>query len=403
MKPGLQRLLDDAGAKCVLNALGDGPDVARFVGGAVRDALLGRPLHDIDIATSRLPEESLALLDTAGIKAVPTGLKHGTITAVVNGRGIEVTTLRLDVATDGRHAEVAFTDDWRADASRRDFTFNALSLDRSGNVHDYFGGRDDLTAGRVRFVGDADTRVQEDYLRILRFFRFFAWYGEGRPDEAALSACADGRVGLQRLSAERIRVEMLKLLSAPRPLQAIQAMFDIGVLAELLGQAASPNGLAKLLPIEPEADPLLRLAALSPGDTDHMTSIAECLRLSNAERRRLTDLASPLDDLDETPAIALHRIGRDLYRQRVLLAAAIDGSPYEERMAAADGWTPQSFPIAGRDLLALGLPKGPGVGQLLSALEAWWIAGGFRAQKADILAEAKARIGHQAAAKGDDP
>ncbi len=402
MKPGLQRLLNDGGAKRVLNALGAGPDVARFVGGAVRDALLDRPLHDIDIATSRLPEETLALLGAAKIKAVPTGLKHGTITAVVNGRGIEVTTLRLDMATDGRHAEVAFTDDWRADASRRDFTMNALSLDRSGDVHDYFGGRDDLTARRVRFVGDADTRVREDYLRILRFFRFFAWYGKGVPDEAALAACASGREGLQRLSAERIRVEMLKLLSAPRPVLAIQAMADVGVLAELLGKAASPSGLAKLLPIELEADPLLRLAALSPGDKDHMLSVAECLRLSNAERRRLTDLASPMDDLNAEPAIALHRLGKDLYRQRVLLAAATEGTSFEERMGVADAWTPKTFPVAGRDLLALGIPKGPGVGELLSALESWWIAGGFRAQKADILAEAKARIGRPAAAKRDN-
>jgi poly(A) polymerase len=400
VKPGLHRLLDDAGAKRVLDALGDGSDVARFVGGAVRDALLDRPLHDIDIATSRLPEETLALLDTAGIKSVPTGLKHGTITAVVNGRGIEVTTLRLDVATDGRHAEVAFTDDWRADASRRDFTMNALSLDRSGDVHDYFGGQDDLTARRVRFVGDADTRVREDYLRILRFFRFFAWYGEGMPDEAALSACTAGREGLQRLSAERIRVEMLKLLAAPRPLPAIQAMADVGVLAELLGQAATPSGLAMLLPIELEADPLLRLVALSPGDKAHMLSIAECLRVSNAERRRLTDLALPLDDLNAPPEIALHRLGADLYRQRALLSAAIEGSRYEERMVAADAWTPQQFPIAGRDLLALGIPKGPDVGELLSVLETWWITGGFRAQKADILAEAKVRIGRPAAANG---
>ena len=402
MKPGLQRLLNDGGAKRVLNALGAGPDVARFVGGAVRDALLDRPLHDIDIATSRLPEETLALLGAAKIKAVPTGLKHGTITAVVNGRGIEVTTLRLDMATDGRHAEVAFTEDWRADASRRDFTMNALSLDPSGDLYDYFGGQDDLATQRVRFVGDAETRVREDYLRILRFFRFLAWYGDGIPDEAALEACAAGREGLQHLSAERIRVEMLKLLSAPRPLLAIQAMANVGVLAELLGKAASPSGLAKLLPIELEPDPLLRLAAISPGDKDHMLSIAEGLRLSNAERRRLTDLASPLDDLNALPAVALHRLGGDLYRQRVLLAAAIEDAPYKERMVEADAWMPQSFPIVGRDLLALGIPKGPSVGELLSALECWWVAGGFCAQKADILAEAKARIRCPAAAKGDN-
>lgn len=399
MKSGLHRLLYDANARRVLDALGGGPDVARFVGGAVRDALLDRPVHDIDIATSRLPEETLTLLEGANIKAVPTGLKHGTITAVVNGCVIEVTTLRLDVATDGRHAEVAFTDDWRADASRRDFTMNALSLDQSGVLHDHFGGQDDLAAKCIRFVGDADTRVREDYLRILRFFRFFAWYGEGLPDEAALSACAAGREGLQRLSAERIRVEVLKLLSAPRPMLAIQSMADVGILAELLGHAAAPSGLAELLRIELEADPLLRLAVLSPGDKLHMLSIAECLRLSNAERRRLTELALPLDDLNTAPAAALHRLGRELYRQRVLLAAALEGTSYEDRMAAADAWTPKSFPIAGRDLLALGRPQGPGVGELLSALESWWIAGGFRAKKADILAEAQAQIERSAAAK----
>lgn len=398
----LQRLLNDAGAKRVMQALGDGPDVSRFVGGAVRDALLEKPVHDIDIATSRLPEDVLKRLATAKIKAVPTGLKHGTVTAVVNGRGIEVTTLRLDVATDGRHAEVAFTDDWRADASRRDFTINALSLDQFGMLHDYFGGQVDLNARRVRFVGDAHARVREDYLRILRFFRFFAWYGAGAPDPAALAACADGRTGLQRLSAERIRAELLKLLSAPKPLPAIEAMADIGVLAELLGPITAPSALQKLLAIERGSDPLLRLAALSPGAGDHMLSIADCLRLSNVERRRLTDLAAPYDDLGRDPAADLYRLGQAVYRQRALLASVVEGAPLEARMAAADVWTSRSFPIAGRDLIALGVPRGPAVGDLLAALEAWWVEGAFRAAKGDILAEARARLQRPGASEGDE-
>jgi poly(A) polymerase len=389
--PGLQRLLDNKGARRVLAALGDGPDSARIVGGAVRDALLDRPVHDIDIATSCVPEETQARLGAAKIKAVPTGIAHGTITAVVNGKGIEVTTLRLDLATDGRHAEVAFTDDWQADASRRDFTFNALSLDQTGVVHDYFGGQQDLAAGLVRFVGEADARVREDYLRILRFFRFFAWYGVGEPDAAALSACEAGRNGLAQLSAERIRVELLKLLGAPDPLPAAKAMAEAGVLQGLLG-ADAPDALAKLISVEGAVDPLLRLAALAPGDATEMKALGEKLRLSNAERRSLSDLAKPWNDLDAEPSAMLYRMGADRYRRRALLAFAVQGKPLAGKLAAADAWTSKTFPLAGRDLLALGVPKGPAVGVLHSSLEAWWIDCGFRPSKTDILREAEARL-----------
>jgi poly(A) polymerase len=309
----------------------------------------------------------------------------------VNGKGIEVTTLRLDLATDGRHAEVAFTDDWQADASRRDFTFNALSLDQTGVVHDYFGGQQDLAAGLVRFVGEADARVREDYLRILRFFRFFAWYGVGEPDAAALSACEAGRNGLAQLSAERIRVELLKLLGAPDPLPAAKAMAEAGVLQGLLG-ADAPDALAKLISVEGAVDPLLRLAALAPGDATEMKALGEKLRLSNAERRSLSDLAKPWNDLDAEPSAMLYRMGADRYRRRALLAFAVQGKPLAGKLAAADAWTSKTFPLAGRDLLALGVPKGPAVGVLHSSLEAWWIDCGFRPSKTDILREAEARL-----------
>jgi len=389
----------DVGA--ILAALaGDGAET-RFVGGVVRDALAGRPVADLDLATTLEPEETMRRLGAAGIKTAPTGLAHGTVTAVLNGQGYEITTLRRDVATDGRHADVAFTNDWREDAARRDFTINAMSADAEGRVYDYFGGMADLAAGRIRFVGDAKRRVEEDYLRILRFFRFVAWYGADGIDGAALRACRDGLGGLVRVSAERVRHELLRLLGAPDPAHALAAMDGIGAVAALLGRSAADP--APLLAVERDAgrppDPLLRLAALAlpAGDAD---ALAERLRLSRAERRALAALAPPWDDLGPEAAAwraGLHRLGRQDFERRALLAAAAgERTLLAGRLSAAAAWRPRALPVKGKDLIALGLTAGPEVGAMMAALETFWIARDFEPGRDALLAEAAARIGDAA-------
>lgn len=393
--------LTSQAATAILAALaGDGAET-RFVGGVVRDGLLGRTLADIDFATTLPPEESSRRLWDAGLKAAPTGLAHGTITAVVDGRGYEITTLRRDVATDGRHATVAFTDDWREDAARRDFTFNAMSADASGRVYDYFGGQDDLKVGRVRFVGDAAARVAEDYLRILRFFRFQAWYGAGPADPAALAACADGVAGLDRVSAERVRVELLRLLAAPDPRLALAAMRSTGVLAAVLG--AEAHDISALIEHEGESgvapDPLLRLAGLAPNAG---SMLAERLRLSNAEAaalRALEPTPPTLGDDDAAWRRALHQDGAETFRRKALLAAAAgETGQLDARLAAAAAWTPRALPISGGDLIALGLTRGPAIGAMLRALEDVWIDQDFGPEKAELLAMAEAKM----AARGDE-
>ena len=253
----LRALLDDPDLAPVLAALPQ----ARLVGGAVRDALAGLPVADIDIATPEPPETSMARLAEAGLRVVPTGLAHGTVTAVSNHRPFEITTLRRDVATDGRHAQVVWTDDWRADAARRDFTINALSLDRDGGLHDFFGGQADLAAGRVRFVGEAGQRIAEDYLRVLRFFRFYARYGHGAPDGAAVGAIAASVDGLAMLSAERVWSEIKRILAAPDPVPSLGLMEQLGVLAAVLPEGGDLARLAALVARGAPADPLLRMAA----------------------------------------------------------------------------------------------------------------------------------------------
>ena len=263
---------------------------ARLVGGCVRDALSGQRVSDVDLATPRRPEEVKAALERAGLRAAPTGLDHGTITAVSGGRGFEITTLRRDVETDGRRAVVAFTDDWRQDAARRDFTINAMSMTRDGAVYDYFGGVADLAAARVRFVGDPATRIAEDYLRILRFFRFYARYHRGDPDPVTLAAIRDGVSGLASLSAERVWAELVRILAAPDPGRAVSLMARLGVLDAVLPEGADPARLARLIASGAPPDPLLRLAAVLTGDAEHL---ADRLRLSGAERTRLLALRSP--------------------------------------------------------------------------------------------------------------
>jgi poly(A) polymerase len=373
----------------VLAALAARGQTVRFVGGCVRNALMCRAVDDIDIATPDPPETVIALLEDAGIRAVPTGLAHGTVTAVADGRPFEITTLRHDVRTFGRRAEVAFTGDWLADARRRDFTMNALYADPDGALYDPVGGLDDLAARRVRFVGDARARIAEDYLRILRFFRFAAWYGEGPLDAEALDAIAATREGLRRLSAERVRAELLKLLAAPDPVPALRAMAATGALGAVVPEADGLDRLARLVALRNvagAADPLLRLATLAPIDAAGMAGLAGRLRLSNAERGRLVAMArsSPLVAADmggRAMRAAIYRLGKPVFRDRALLAWAGDAAPdaeaWGEILARAEDWPVPRFPLTGEDALALGLTSGPALGRALRTTEEWWIEQDF--------------------------
>ena len=385
---GEQDWLTSAATRAVVAALeaAGGPDCARFVGGAVRNALLGQAVDDIDIATTLEPEAAFAAIKAAGLKAVPTGLAHGTVTAVSGHRPYEITTLRRDVTTDGRNATVAFTDDWSEDAARRDFRLNALYADLTGTIYDPTGqGVEDALAGRVIFVGDPVTRIREDYLRILRFFRFYAWYGRDVPDAAAMAACAAEVEGLTRLSAERVSKELMKLLAAPDPRRAVQAMAATGVLARILPEAVAGTLFQRLCDLSP--DPVLRLAALVPTDEKGLRTLAAGLRLSNAVRDRLVAGAEAaavvrLDMSDPAARAAVYRLGARavedaLTRRRAALSsAAVDDG---RLTALVSGWTPPALPVGGRDLARLGVAPGPETGRLLKAFEAEWIADDFPA------------------------
>ena len=363
---------------------------SRVVGGAVRDGILGCPVADIDLATSLRPEEVIAALKAAGLRAFPTGLAHGTVTATVEGHSFEVTTLRRDVATDGRHATVAYTADWPADAARRDFTINAMSLDRDGTVHDYFGGQTDLAAGRVRFVGNPATRIAEDFLRVLRFFRFLARYGRGTPDPATLAALRDGVPGLAILSPERVWSELKRILMAPDPVPAACLATELGVVGAVLPEAVDLGRLAALIEAGGPPDPLLRLAAWVGGDTDAM---ADRLRLSNDERETLRALRKPAPRVTE-PELrrSLADAPAAIVAGRLRLAGATDADV--ERLWAI---VPPVFPLHGRDLLGLGATPGPALGVALHMLRERWLAGGCVADAEDL----KARFREQLA--GDAP
>lgn len=351
------------------------PEV-RVVGGSVRDALAGLAVADVDLATPRVPEDVMAALRAAGIAVVPTGLAHGTVTAVVDGRRIEITTLRRDVATDGRHATVAFTDDWHADAARRDFTINAMSMDTAGRVWDWFGGREDLAQGVVRFVGDPAARLAEDYLRGLRFFRFHARYGRGVPDPAAIAAIGAAVPGLAILSAERVWSELKRILAAPDPRDAVRLMAETGVLGAVLPEATSQPRLDGLVAAGAPADPLLRLAALCPGAG--VAPLAERLRLSGTEAATLAALAGQAPDGDERVwRAALAARGAEALTGAAWLAEA-EARPgaWAARRAWLAATPPPVFPLRGADVLARGVPPGPRVGALLAEIEARWLAAG---------------------------
>jgi poly(A) polymerase len=357
-RPGLDRLVA---------ALAE----ARFVGGSVRDTILGLPVADIDIATPLPPEEVLARLKESLIKCVPTGLKHGTITAVLADGPVEVTTLRRDVDTDGRHAIVAFTDDWREDAARRDFTINALYADPvSGQVFDYFGGLADLEARHIRFIGDPFARIAEDHLRILRFFRFLARFGD-QPDAAGLEACATRAKDLMALSRERIADELLKLLVAKDAVRVVKLMIDRGIFVPVLPEITSADRLAALAKREAESgiapNAIRRLASLLTGDAD---SVGARLKLSNAQRQRLVRAATPVGN--ENPKALAFRIGTEQAVDALLLSDRDIGD-----VRHLQGWEPPALPIGGGAIVSRGVKAGPDVARLLGQVRDQWVAEGF--------------------------
>jgi poly(A) polymerase len=401
-----------AETQAIIKALTGGGAEARFVGGCVRDAILGRAVKDVDIATPLVPEEATKLLEAAGLKVVPTGIAHGTVTAVSAHRPYEITTLRKDVETYGRHAKVAFTDDWEADAARRDFTMNALSCRPAGEVFDYFGGLKDLRQGRVRFVGDAKERIREDVLRLLRFYRFLAHYGRGAPDASARSACRAAAEQLATLSAERLRDETLKLLAAPSPHDVLVLMHNDRILAAYLAEASEIQRLSRLVAIERRwgervraTDPVRRLATLLKEPTQ-AEAVALRLRFSNKDRERIEALASPEPRFVPPPderAVrrACYRLGPELLVDRALLHWANAGTPdnaaLERILDEVEAWEPLALPVKGEDVLALGVPTGEAVGSALRQIEEWWIGEDFRPGRDEALARLKEVIGPRAA------
>ncbi|MBP2314082.1 CCA tRNA nucleotidyltransferase [Azospirillum soli] len=393
--------------RAVLDALAAGGADARFVGGCVRDAWLGRKVKDIDIATHAPPERVIELLEAAGLHAIPTGIEHGTVTAVSGKCHYEITTLRRDVETFGRHARVEFTDDWREDAARRDLTMNALSCTADGLVYDPFGGLADMAAGRVRFVGDARQRIEEDVLRLLRFFRFHAHYGRGEPDAEALAACTAMAPRLPTLSGERVRGELSRLLAAKDPASIWRLMLDRGVMEHLLPTATETARLDGLVRLEHDLaeppDAVRRFAAVLATDRAGALKASEALKLSNADRDRLVGLVEPpmavsTSDNAVKRRQALYRLGdAGLYRDLVMLAAVDAPGPValsavKAALDTADDLPALRLPIAGRDLLAMGLKPGPEVGKLMKDVEAWWIAEDFRPGREECLGEAQRRL-----------
>lgn len=379
----------------LLDVLDRDGEEARVVGGAVRNALLGMPIHEFDVATTAEPQTVVARAEQAGFKTAPTGIDHGTVTVIVEGRPFEVTSLRQDVETYGRKAKVAFGRDWKADAERRDFTINALSVTRDGTVHDYVDGLSDLAARRVRFIGRAPDRIAEDYLRILRFFRFHAAYGEGLPDAEGLAACIAARAGLASLSRERIRMELLKLLAAPHAVPVLAVMSETGLLVSLLGGVPLLASLSNMMKAENAiglaADPVRRLGALGvivPEDAERLT---HRLRLANAEHDRLESMSNgwwrvcARSSAREMRAL-LYRLQTDRFVDRILLAwsrspESLSDAHWQDIAGLPRRWTPPDFPIAAADAMARGVPKGPLLGQVLRGAEDAWIAADFPADQ----------------------
>lgn len=407
-----QEWFHNAGLHTVLRLLNDNGGEARIVGGAVRNGLMGIAVSDMDIATTLLPEEVQRRAEAASIKCVPTGLKHGTVTLVIDGQPFEVTTLRKDLETDGRHAEVEFTDDWRADAERRDLTINALYADQQGEVHDYVGGLADIGSKTIRFIGEAALRIEEDHLRILRFFRFFAYYGHGRPDAEGIKASAAAKGKLRSLSSERVWSEIKKLLAAPDPFRALLWMRTASVLTTVLPETEKWG--IDLMPALVEAerkfgwapDPLLRLAAIVPPDAERLNAMADRLKLAGAERDYLASWASvplPADDLSNTALdrfLYQHGAAGTIVRLKLAIvsaAAKSEGSTAElartgrlvSMLAHAEAWEKPVMPVKGGDLLDMGFTPGPEVGAALARLEETWVESGFSLAREALLARLK--------------
>jgi poly(A) polymerase len=399
----------DMGLQRVLALLNSDGGEARIVGGAVRNSLMGLPVSDMDIATTLPPEAVVQRAGQAGLKCVPTGLKHGTVTLVVDGKPFEVTTLRRDLETDGRHARVEFTDDWKADAERRDLTINALYADKDGLVHDYVGGLQDIETATIRFIGSAAQRIEEDHLRILRFFRFFAFYGRGRPDADGLKASAAARKSVAFLSAERVWAELRKLLSAEDPFRALLWMRTAGVLTEVLpetekwGIDAIPALIRAEGKFDWNADPMLRLAAIVPPVAERLKAMADRLKMSGTERKYLQQF-SEFPDVPETLSDRqfrrmLYEQGRDgaVARLRLSVASWVGKGDDDiealrrlgflrKLLAAAETWEKPTFPVKGADLIEMGFQPGPDVGSALSQLEERWIESDFEKSRADLIA-----------------
>jgi poly(A) polymerase len=385
----------------VMSALVEG----RFVGGAVRNALLGASVVDIDIAVPMPPAETMARLKAKGIKVIETGIDHGTVTAIAGTHAFEITSLRRDVETDGRHAVVAFTDDWAEDAARRDFTLNALYATATGEIFDYATGVEDLIAGKVRFMGDPRARIAEDYLRVLRLFRFHAWYGKGEIDAEGLRAAAEAKDKLKTLSAERVAKELLRLLEAGNPSPVLRMMAATGILSALLPGALQLSRLERLAEIDADnlstRDGVLRLAALLPDDGDAAHAAADALKLSNADRTRLEQalggaaLTAGLSAKDAR--LLLYRLGVARFRDKVLLAwtAAPKGTnalPWRMMLRMAETWERPRFALTGLDVMQAGIAEGPDVGRVLAQVEDWWAGGDFTANEAAVREKLKSVI-----------
>lgn len=403
--------LEEPGLQKLLQVLAEDGEEARVAGGAVRNSLLGEAVSDVDVATTVLPAETMRRAHKAGFKPVPTGFGHGTVTVITPAAAYEVTTLRDDVETDGRHAKVRFGRDWQADAERRDFSINALYADADGNLFDLVGGIPDIETRTIRFIGEADARIREDFLRILRFFRFFAWYGRGRPDADGLRACARSKEGLDALSVERVWAELKKTLAAPDPSRALLWMRQAGVLSRVLPESEKwgIDAVHGLIAAEKHfgwaPDPLFRLQAIVPPDPERMEELSRRLKLSKAETERLrlwamTD-APPATLSEAGLARQLYRGDRQAVRDRLRArmaaarakaeqdaAALTEAAGYIRLLHAEAVWTKPSFPISGSDLKALGHPAGPTLGALLKRLEEEWMASDFKLSHEALLGQA---------------
>lgn len=394
--------LDWPETRQVFSALMADGDEVRAVGGAVRDTLLSRTVRDVDLATPAPPERVAELANKAGLKVVLTGIDHGTVTVLAGQRPFEVTTLRKDVETYGRQADVAYTDDWSEDARRRDFTINALYAGADGTLYDPLGVIDDIAARKLRFIGEARERVREDYLRILRFFRFHAELELDGFDAEGLSACVRERDGLAHLSSERVAAELSRLLQAPGAVQSIEKMFSYGLLVDVIGCVPQLERFRNLVKIEAEldqpADPILRLAALALWTSSDVSRLFERLRLSNADKAKLEAASDyrgiSADTYDSDVMWALYRQGRDDFTSAALLAWAATGAPpgdplWRGMIAKVSELEVPVFPVNGADIIKIGVAEGPAVGELLKALEVHWMATGFEAEKKELLDVAK--------------